>query len=276
MAGAVHRLQGVDGLFAGMVFVHFHDEHILLVFFPVARGLPKTAVNHLRGVNFYIAAILLTAAHVILQRRVYAPPIGVPKHLTWGLFLHMEQVHLAAQAAVVALFGFFQESQMRLEVIAVFERDPIDALQHRAVAVAAPICACEFHQFKRISGQLPCVLQMRATAEVLPIPVPIHPHGLIFGDHPNQFYLIWFACCFVMGDCACAIPDFCAHGIAGVDDLFHLRLNPTQIIWGEGLFAVEIVIPAIFDDGADCHFYIWPDFLNGARHHMGKVVTDQL
>ena len=36
MAGAVHRLERIDGLFAGMFFIHLNDEHILLVFVPMA------------------------------------------------------------------------------------------------------------------------------------------------------------------------------------------------------------------------------------------------
>ena len=40
VAGAVHRLQRVDRLFARVFLVDLDDEHVLLVLVPVARGLP--------------------------------------------------------------------------------------------------------------------------------------------------------------------------------------------------------------------------------------------
>ena len=193
MAGAVHRLERIDGLFAGVFFVHFDDEHVLLVFVPVARGLPQLAVHDLRGVHLDIPACALFAAHVILQFGVDGPAVGMPEDLPGGLFLHMEQVHFAAQFAVVAFGGFFQHMQMGFELFLVGEGHAIDALQHRAVAVAAPIGAGHIHQFERIRGHLACVLQMRATAQILPVAVPIHAQRFVAGNGVDQLDLVGLA-----------------------------------------------------------------------------------
>jgi hypothetical protein len=102
----------------------------------------------------------------------------------------MEQLHLAAEAAVVALLGLLEEGQVGLEVVAVLEGDAVDALQHRAVAVAAPIGAGDAHQLERVGGNLAGVLQMRAAAEVLPVAVPVHADRLIASGIADQLDLV--------------------------------------------------------------------------------------
>jgi hypothetical protein len=97
----------------------------------------------------------------------------------------MEQLHLAAEAAVVALLGLLEEGQVGLEVVAVAEGDAVDALQHRAVAVPAPIGAGDAHQLERVGGKLAGVLQVRAAAEVLPVAVPVHADRLPSRDHAS-------------------------------------------------------------------------------------------
>ena len=87
VAGAVHRFQRVDGFFAGMFFVHFDDEHVLLVLFPVAGCFPQFAVHDLRCVHLDIAACALLAAHVVLQFGVDRPAVRVPEDSGPGLLL---------------------------------------------------------------------------------------------------------------------------------------------------------------------------------------------
>ena len=95
----------------------------------MARGFPKPAVDHLRRVYLDIAVGALAAAHVIFQRRVDASSRWGARRPAGGFFLQVEQLHLAAQLAVVALGGLFQHGQMRLQIVAVLEGDTIDPLQ---------------------------------------------------------------------------------------------------------------------------------------------------
>ena len=143
MTGAVHRLKRINGLFASMFFVDLNDKHMLLVFFPMARRLPQPAIDDLRCVHLDIATGTLTAAHVILQDGIDRPTVGVPKHLSRRFFLHVEQIHLTAQAAMVALGGLFQHGQMGLQIFTVAKRHAIDPLQLLVAAVAAPIGTCD-------------------------------------------------------------------------------------------------------------------------------------
>ncbi|EKD61350.1 MAG: hypothetical protein ACD_54C00275G0001 [uncultured bacterium] len=275
MAGAVHRLQRVDAFFLGTFFVHLDDEHILAVGFPVAGFLPQHTVNHLRRLDFLIARRLLTAAHVIFKLAIHRPAVRVPEHHAGGFVLNVEQVHLAAQLAVVALGGLFQHGHMGFQIIAVLERQTINALQHRAAGIAQPIGPGDMGQLEGIGRHLPGVLQMRATAQILPVAMPIHPQVFAFGDAVDQFHLERLAALFVIGDGAGAIPGFGFHRIAGVDDLLHLGFDLAEVFRRKRLGAVKIIEPAIVAHRADGDFHIRPDFLHSARHDVGQVVPDQ-
>ena len=116
--------------------------------------------------------------------------------------MHVEQVHFAAQTAVIALFGFLKEMQMLFQLVAVLKGYTVDPLQLLAVRISAPIRARDAHKFERIRRQLPGVLQVRATAQVLPFAMPVHADRLaVVRDHPHQLDFELFAACLVIGVC---------------------------------------------------------------------------
>ena len=121
VAGAVHRLQRKDAL-VGLLIVGVHEgvgrlhrEHVLPIPAPVARRLPQALVEYLRGVDLLII-VAEPAAHVGNQVLEHLPALGMPEHDARALFLEMEQVHLAAELAVIALFGLFQHGQVGVEL----------------------------------------------------------------------------------------------------------------------------------------------------------------
>ena len=116
-------------------------EHRLLVPAPVARGFPQRLVEKLRCVHLVIAEPAEAATHVGNQLLEHGPALGVPEHHAGALFLEMEQVHLAAELAVVALLRFLDLMKVGVEFVLLCERGAVDARQHRVVAVAAPIRA---------------------------------------------------------------------------------------------------------------------------------------
>ena len=200
----------------------------------------------------------------------------MPKDLSGCLFLHMVQIHFAAQLAVVAFGGFFEHMQVSFELFLVGKCNPIDPLQHRPIAVAAPIGAGHTHQFEPICGHLPCVLQMWSTAQILPVTMPIHSQRFVARDGVNQLHLIGLSGVGIMLHRARAIPNFGADCIALIDDFLHLFLNYAQVFWGESLFAIKVIIPAVFDHRTDRHLHIRPNFLNRTGHDMGQIMPDQL
>src|ERR1700756_2822766 len=104
MAGAIHRLHREDAL----RFVVLDGEHMLAEFLPMARGFPERAVDELRRLHLDIARFFDAIADVILDRAVKRPAFGMPEHAADGLFLLMEEIELAAQTAMVALFRLFE------------------------------------------------------------------------------------------------------------------------------------------------------------------------
>ncbi len=275
MAGAVHRLERVDALFLRTLLVDLDEEHVLAVGLPVARPFPQDAVDHLRRADFPIAGPALATAHVVLERAVDRPAIGVPEDHAGRLFLKMEQLHFLAEAAVVASRGLFQHREMRLELLAVAEGHAIDALQLLVVAVAAPVGTGHVHQLEGIGGHLPGMLKVWPAAQVLPVAMPIHPDRLILGDGVHQFDLERLVPGRIEGDGVGAAPQFGADRIAGVDDLLHPGLDRAQIFRAERFGPVEVVIPAVRDDRPDRDLHLRPQLLHGARHDMGEVMADQ-
>ena len=165
---------------------------------------------------------------------------------------------------------------MRLQLVAVQEGNAVDALQHLPLVVAAPIGAGNRHQLERVAGHLAGMLQVRTAAQVLPVAVPVHAQRFVAGDRLDQLDLVGFVIVFVMLDRAVALPHLGGDGIAAVDDFLHLLFDLAQIFGGEGLGAVEIVIPAVVDHRADGDLGVGPDLLHGAGHDMGQVVAHQL
>ena len=122
----------------------------------------------------------------------------MPKDLTGGLFLHVEQAHFTPQLAVVAFGGLFEHQHMGFEAFFVKKRHAINPLQHRSVAIAAPIGPGNRHQLEPVSWHLAGVLQMRAAAQILPITMPVHPQRFVARNRLDQLDFIGFVRVVVM------------------------------------------------------------------------------
>jgi len=70
--------------------------------------LPEHCIHDFRRVDLLEASSFLGIAHVSDQPLEYSPALGMPEHRAGGFFLHVEQVQLAPDLAMVALLGFFQ------------------------------------------------------------------------------------------------------------------------------------------------------------------------
>ena len=128
VARAVHRLAAEHALIRQR-----GRKHVLAVVLPVAREFPEMLFHHVGRVDFLIAGLLLLAAHVRNQRLKQRPTLGVPEHRARRFFLEMEQIHLAAELAVVALFGFLDLLQVSVEFLLGREGSAVNALQLRIV-----------------------------------------------------------------------------------------------------------------------------------------------
>ena len=192
MARAVHRLQREDAIVVGVVAGDGHLEHVVAVPAPVAGRLPQALVEHLRRVDLLIALLVEPAAHVADQALEHLPALGVPEHDARPLLLEMEQVHLAAEPAMVALLGLLQHVEIGVELRLVGPGRAVDARQHRVVAVAAPIGAGHRHQLEGVAD-LAGRGHVRAAAEVEPVALRIDLQVLVFGNGVDQLDLVALA-----------------------------------------------------------------------------------
>ena len=189
MAGAVHRLQRIDALVLrlGVVAGGARHEHVLAIPAPMAGDFPQVLVEHLRRADLLIVGGE-AAAHVGDQGLEQRPALGMPEHRARPLLLEMEQVHLARELAVVALFGLLELLQIGVELLPVGEGGRVDARQHRPVRIAAPIGARDLHQPERVAD-LAGGRHVRAAAEVGPLALAVELQILVGRDRVDQFDL---------------------------------------------------------------------------------------
>ena len=171
VARAVHGLDREGALLA------LGHEHVFLVLVPVARLLPQRLAHDAWGVDLAVAVGLDLAAHVVLQGAVDGPAVGVPEHHAGVVFLHVEELQLAPEHAVVALLGLFEVLEVLVQRLLVVEGGGVEALQHRPLFVAAPVGAGhrhELHVFQKTR-----VRHVGAAAEVKEISLGVDAYGLV-------------------------------------------------------------------------------------------------
>src|ERR1700704_2667808 len=86
-------------------------------FLEVAGLLPQRGLHDLRRVHLAVAGGVLAFAHVANQLLKNPPALGMPEHRARGLFLEMEQAEVLADAAMVALLGFFEPMQVSRQIL---------------------------------------------------------------------------------------------------------------------------------------------------------------
>ena len=98
----VHGFEGV------VPFFGLGGEHVVTVLVPVAGFFPQGLVQQLRGFHLLIAIVSIDLSHVLLHHLPDRPAFGVPEDHARRVIIHMEQVKLTAEFAVVAFFSLFQ------------------------------------------------------------------------------------------------------------------------------------------------------------------------
>ena len=241
----------------------------------MARLLPKALVEQLRRFHFLIGIGVEAAADILLQLLPNNIALGMPEHAALRFLLEMEQVHLAADFAVVALFGFLNHMQIGFEVFFIAPACAVNALQHFIIAVAAPISTGQLGQLKRLA-QLAGGRQMRATAQIFPRALTIDRHFLVDRNSGDDFRFIVFADLFEMRHRFVAVPHFAYNLLIAVDNFFHAFFNRFQIVKTERHLAREIVIKAVFDNRPNGHLRTRKKLLHRLGQHVCAIMAHQL
>src|SRR5476651_1889413 len=280
VARAVHRLQREDALRRvgdelAQAFLVLAEIHVLAELLPVARGFPQAAVVELRRLHLDIAAGLELASQVRLERAPERPALGVPVDHAGGVFLLMEEAHLAAEPAMVALLGLLDAQQVGLEVLVREEDRAVDALELRLGRVAAPVGARHLRELERLA-QLARRRQVRTEAHVEPVALLVDGDDLV----PRQLVgPLGFELLAVIDEVLLdlgTVPHLAHDRQVAVDDLGHALFDLGEVLRREGLGADEVVIETFLGRGAERDLRAGEEFLDGLRQHMRRIVAQQL
>ena len=156
--------RAVHGLHAHGPVLHVREVHVLPVHVPVAGGLEELDVVEDRRLDLAVAAGAVLGAP---QRGQLVPehhPVGLPERRAGAQLGEQEQVELPAELAVVARAGLLEPVQVLLEILLGVERRAVDAGEHLAVGVPAPVRAGDGEQLEGLDalGRR----RVRAAAEV--------------------------------------------------------------------------------------------------------------
>ena len=292
---AVHRLQrhivgvaGQDGpviliLVRSMRNLVGDDEHVLAILAPVARALPLAGVHQLRGLHFLVAGGVEAAAHIGLELTPDDVAVGVPEDAAVRFCLEVEQVHLLADLAVVALGRFLKPDEMLVELLPIEPGRAVDARQHRVLGIAAPVGAGDAGQLERLRVELAGRSEVRPAAKIHPGPLafagPVHGDRLALGQLHHPLGLERLAGPREEIADLLAAPDFPHQRLVGGDDPPHLRFDCRQILLGEGAAAGrrrEVVIETVVRRRAEGDLRAGEQVLHRLGQQMREVVADQL
>ena len=265
---AVHRLQPGD------VVVVVQDEHVVLVVVPVARGLPQLLADEARGAHLAEAGLTADLARPVLER----PPEGHAARMEeWGrrrLGMEGEEVELAAELAVIPLLGLLHAPQVLVQLLLRVPRGAVDALQHRAGLVAAPVGAGGIEELE--GAELLRRPEVAAAAQVLELAVAVEADGRALGlgqvlDDLDLERLV---------PLALEVDRLGAGEITGVLEakvggllLAHLRLDLLEVGGRQRPRQVEVVVEAVLDGRTDGELRVGEDVKNGGSHHVRRAVA---
>ena len=238
--------------------------------------LPERLVVHERRLDLLVAVAKAEAAHRVAQRLEQQRPPVRPEDRARRRRMEGEQVQLTPQLAVVAPARLLLLLEPGLEVLLLEEGRPVDSLELRIAVIAAPVGTRDVEQLD--DADLPRRRRVRPEAEVHPVAVGVERQRLralaedVLDDlllerlaEPVEELQGFFA------------RDFLAHeGKVLADLLVGRLLDLLQILRRERLLAEEVVIEALFRVRADGHLRAGEEPLDDARHHVRRVVTDEV
>ena len=182
-----------------------------------------------------------------------------------------DEVELLGELSVVTLLCFFDALKVRLQMLRVGKRRPVDALQHRVALVTTPVGASNVRELERT--QKARGWNVRPLAQVDPLPVLVDgelalkprevfelvglsefledPFELFPGDHSPLKRRVFF------------------------DDFQHLRFDGREVIVAEGPAGiVVVVVEPVVRGRAEGDLGARKKTLHGVRHHVRRGVAN--
>src|SRR6478735_11644758 len=161
--GAAHRLE----LVLRALELH-RREHRVGVVRQVPGGVEERLLADVRRADVGEALLDVPAPDVVLHLALDDAALGVEDHEARAeLVGEGEEVHLGADATVVAALGLGETVEVGLELVLGRPRGAVDALELRVLLRAAPVGSGRAHQLEGVADELGA-RDVRAAAQVAP------------------------------------------------------------------------------------------------------------
>ncbi len=257
-----------------------HDGRILGILV-VGKMAARAVEPELADVGCEDLAVTLAgqlAADKVLQFLPNDRAVGRPENEPLPDFLvDMEEAHVAAQLAVVALFRLFQHAEMGLHLGLVLESGAVDALELRVLFVTEVVGAGDMGELER--ADIARAHDVRPGAEIDEIAVGIERDFLALGNAIEDIELepARHRAVRKRGETArfaqlhrlVARNRRADKGLVRLHHRLHLGLDPLKVGRRNPVRQIDVVIKAGLHRRTGGELGLGPDFQQGGRQHMG-------
>ena len=247
------------------------QEHLVAVVVPVAGALPELGAVEDRRPHLLVTAARVELAPEAAELVEEHHSARMPERRAGRGVAEVEEVELAPEPAMVAPARLLDALEMRVEVGLLEERRAVDAREHRAARVAAPVGARERRQLEgpdRLRR-----LQVRATAEVGEAVLLVERDLLARGERLGDLDLVGLAIGAEARDSVLARRLDALVGVRpALQDRAHLVLDAGQVALTRRFREIEVVVETVLDRGPDRDLRAGPEVLDGLGHEVrGRV-----
>jgi len=263
--------RAVHGLDHVLLLVDGEGVHVFLVVIEVPGRAPQVVPRQVGDHHQLVAAAEMLVLPEVLDEVPDQGALGMPVDESRPrAFLDGIEVEFAAQPAVVPLAGLLQERQVRVQLRLGREGGAVDALELRPPLVAAPVGAGDGQQFEHLERA--ARRHVGAEAEIVQRVQPVARQrlgGLLVDELALErlAHLVEDALRLRQPDHR-GFERQVARG-----QLPHLLLDPGQVLLGQGVVHLEVVVEAVLGGGADAQVGAGKQVQHGQGHEVGGAVA---
>ncbi|OPY06745.1 MAG: hypothetical protein A4E68_02257 [Syntrophaceae bacterium PtaB.Bin095] len=190
-----------------------------------------------------------------------------------GLVVHLEQIQLPAQTAVIPLFGLLDDPEVLGKLLFRREARAVYALEHLVLFIASPVGAGHVQELEGPND--PRCRDVRSPAQIQVIALGVKAHRPdVAGKVIQELDLVGFPLAFEQGDRILPADFPPLKGVVGRGNRAHPLFDLLEVLRREGFGIFEIVIETVLDGGPDADLDIRKEILNRLGHHMGDAVAE--
>ena len=271
MVRAVH---GFEEVFLALFGRGDGLEGVFAVFGIVAGGDVEVLRPDVWRDDLLVAEFLLDLLQELFEAQAQCGAFGKPhgEAFTHEVGEH-EEFHFLTDLAVVAALGFLEQGEIFVQELLLGEGDAIDAGEHGAFLVAAPVGGADGHDFASLDGGR--AQQVRSTAEVGEATLRVGGDVTVF-EVGNEFVLVGLSAIAEEFECIRLGNGSALHSFFPLGDFDHFLFDLGEVFFADHdtLGGHHIIVESVFDGGTDTKLGAGPEFLNGFSHEVGRGVPE--